>query len=158
MLVVDYESMAKPRQTDRSNTIRSCLEATIVPVFVSKHRILAIRALWEVCGVDTRIAELNIWNKRQQLEDLLLRESEVVAFFSCITALTKRKVGKKRKRKDDESSDAESDGELELNDTTVIPGKKDSFKFYYYSEIYAILQAAVIVYASKCYFISFSLV
>ena len=145
--------MAKPRQTVRSNTIRSCLEATIVPVFASKYKILAVRTLWEVCQADSRIAELNIWSKRQQLEELLQRESEVAAFFSCITALTKRKVGKKRKRKDDASSDVESDEELGLDDTTVIPGRNDSFLFHYYFKIYAITIVAVIVYESKeiCY-------
>ena len=77
----------------KSKVLKRSLSAYIVPPFVNKYNVVAVRALWR----EKRDKEKSIWAKRRQLECILNEQKEVVSFFSCITGLYK-KAQKKRKR------------------------------------------------------------
>ena len=82
--------------------MKSALKAFVVPVFVKKYQVCAVRAL---CGESAD----DIWLKRRRLEATLLENEHVVAFFSSITALEQTKKSKKRKLKISQNINASSD-------------------------------------------------
>ena len=120
--------MFKPRRTLRSGTIKAALKSFVVPVFANTYHICAIRALWEVNDEDIHVARLNIWKKREELQDVVKQHNAVAGFFSCITAMTaskqkacKRKRQAKQGRRQPENSDTEeSSGDSTIEST--VPG------------------------------------
>ena len=126
----------KPRRTIRSSTIKSALKNFLVPCIASSYRVFSLRALWEVNAEDNHIAELNIWSKRKQIEVILNHFEDVVAYFSCLTALESAEVRRKlraRKRRIDadhnvSGSDTDNEYDTYEDDGTLIPGK-ENFNF-----------------------------
>ena len=102
-----------PQKSLRSNVIKSALKSYIVPAFVRKYQVVAIRALWSI----ENLHENTIWGTRRELDELLYRKEEIVAYVSCITALNVRNCAQKRKRtveKDNSDVSSESEEELEI--------------------------------------------
>ena len=114
-------NMARPQRTIRSNVLKNALKSFVVPVFSRHYCVCAFRALWEVKASDLHLAELNIWYKRAELEEMLFNYEGVIGFFSCITAVLKeKKKGTKRKANEtSEDSDNDSNDEGEVK---TIPG------------------------------------
>lgn len=75
-----------PRKEMREPRLQQALRSFIVPAFTAKYEIIAVRALWHNAE-----AERNLWGKRRNLETILKQMHNVVAFFSCITAVDTRK-------------------------------------------------------------------
>ena len=71
---------------------------------------MSVRALWSI----ESLHENSIWGKRWELEELIYRKEEIVAYFSCITALVMKNSGQKRKRVEEkDNSDFSGDSEEE---------------------------------------------
>ena len=108
----------KPEDTLRCKPLREGLKRYIVPQVVAKYNIVSLRAVWTL---ERLAVDASIWEKRRELEVILLAQDEIVAFFSCITALSQRKPPKKRKRKEENDSSEES--EEEDNESKIpLPG------------------------------------
>ena len=75
-----------PKRELREIPLRRALLSYVVPVFVAKYQAIAVRTLWKLEN-----ASDVMWGKRQQLEGDLRKIPNVVAFFSCATALEERK-------------------------------------------------------------------
>ena len=99
----------KPQNTLRSQVMKNALKAFIVPAFLRKYNIVALRALW---SVDRLSENSTIWKKRRELEVLLLSNDNIVAFFSCITALQEKKLKKNHVAAEDSGTDAEEDNSV----------------------------------------------
>ena len=113
-----------PQKTVRSNVLRNALKAYIVPAFASKYQIAAIRTLWSFEGL---CESDSIWIKRREMQELLYRDNEVVAYFSCITALENRRKKRKRPQKQPAmtasfSSEESEDEDDEDDDNINMPG------------------------------------
>ena len=60
----------------------------IVPTFSKRYYIIAFRALWDVKDNGDKIkAELNIWEKQKELDQIVLKNTNTMAVFSCMTAM-----------------------------------------------------------------------
>ena len=94
----------------RSEVIKRSLRSFIVPSIIRKYQVVAVRALWN----SAERADDLIWGKRRELENLLLDNDKVAAFFSCITSMMQPKP-KKRKRGYEEESGSEEDEEETLD-------------------------------------------
>ena len=109
--------MSRPQGQLRSKVIKNALKAFIVPALTLKFQVCAVRALWD--------DKINIWSKRRQLEEILNKDTRVVAFFSCITALevAKKKAKKayRQRESDPFTSTEEEESDAEVDDA-VKPG------------------------------------
>ena len=86
-----------PNSTLRSPVLRNALKAYVVPPFLKNYNIVALRALWDKERMPV------IWKKRREMEIILLANDNIVAFFSCITALQEKSTGKRKHALEEES-------------------------------------------------------
>jgi len=59
------------QRTLRNETIKTALKTFIVPCLSNKYYIVAFRALWDVEEESLETANLNIWEKRNQLDAII---------------------------------------------------------------------------------------
>ena len=97
--------MASFNASLRNRTVKRALQTYIVPTFTKRYQVAAVRALWQSEDLNTEI-----WLKRLQLENILFDNSDVVAFFSSITGIRK----KRNKRKHAECSESDTENEEEI--------------------------------------------
>ena len=80
--------MSKAKRTLRSDTLKCALKNFFVIPVVKQYHVIAIRCLWDCEKEDRLKAELNIYSKRKELYEILNKLDDIVAYFSCLTALT----------------------------------------------------------------------
>ena len=120
-------TVMKPKRTVRSSTLKAALKNFLVPCVSNNYRVCSLRSLWEVNEEDNQIAELNIWAKRRQIEDILNGFEDVVMYFSCLTAMESAEMRRKLKaRKRRINSDNKISTDLK-NKNLLIPGKIDFY-------------------------------
>ena len=120
------------QRTLRNETLKNALRNFVVPIFSNRYFITSFRALWDVDKErDKEKAELNIWEKQQRLNTVLKDVKEVVAFFSCLTAMEsafiKRKLRdhKRRVNEDRRLSGSDTDNDFDsYADEGIIPGNE----------------------------------
>ena len=108
-----------PQTTLRCQPLRTALKAYIVPPFARTYNVIAIRALW---SMDRLPSSESIWQKRRELEVILLSNDNIVAFFSCITALVERRKRKKRRYENYQSDDEDDIIDDEDEEKVNLPG------------------------------------
>jgi len=84
--------MTKPRSSLRSETLKSALRNFIVPHISQKYFVTAIRTTWDVEDADLMVAQMNIWEKRREVDKIVSSFNSVVMFFSCLTAMESKKI------------------------------------------------------------------
>ena len=124
----------KPRRALRNETLKSALKNFVVPCLSNRYNICAFRALWEVKKDDQVMAEMNIWFKRNEINEMIEKMDDCVAFFTCLTALDsgdmRRKLKEKKRRISADLRVSGSDTDNDYNsyeENGIIPGKKFSF-------------------------------
>jgi len=115
----------KPKRTLRSETLKSALQNFLVSSIIERHEICCYRTLWDVRTEDLPKAELEIWAKRQQIDNIIKSFKVVKLFFSCMTALECSSIRKHVKNRHDKSADKNNSDECDdFEDTNkYIPGK-----------------------------------
>ena len=118
------------QRTLRNETLRNALKNFIVPIFSKRYYIIAFRALWDVKDNGDKIkAELNIWEKQKELDQIVLKNKNTMAVFSCMTAMQssflKRKMLDRKRRINDDRRVSGSDTDNDYDgyeDDGIIPG------------------------------------
>ena len=98
----------KPQCQLRSSVIKNALKAYVVGPLTLKYQVCAVRSL-SVNGVSRE----EKWITRRLLKTLLEENPFVVCFFSCITALSEEKHGKKNRLSNKDSSNSEDENVAE---------------------------------------------
>ena len=122
--------MAVPRRTLRNETLKNSLKNFIVTLVSKYFNVISLRTMWEVTEDDITNAELNIWQKRQEVEAIVKSFDCVRLFFSCITGMEsstlRRKLAQRRRRIDTDptlsGSDTDNDFSSFSDSATIIPG------------------------------------
>ena len=115
--------MSKTKRTLRSDTLKCALRNYFVIPVVKQYNIIAIRCLWDCEQEDRLKAELNIWAKRKELYEVLNKLDHIVAYFSCLTALTAKKTRQRKRKLVEKQLESDDSYEDFDDDDRIIPGK-----------------------------------
>ena len=106
------------RRQLRSEVLKRAMRAYIVSPVIRKYHVIAVRAMWS----STEKSEDLIWGKRRQIEDILLRNDKIVAFFSCITTMVEKESHKRKRKDTEDDGDNSSMDDNDEERTQYAPG------------------------------------
>ena len=117
--------MGKVQRTIRSKTLKDALKNFIVKPIAQNCHVISLRCVWDVDQEDIPKASFNILSKSNEIQNKINEISEVVLYFSCLSAMKASELKKELIKNNPDWSEDDYMGE-----DISLPGKC-TFHFFF---------------------------